>query len=79
MLKAGSAGFTLTFTYTAVDEEGTPINMNGGKVRVDIPDPDDWAVTIAKITSITDGGERLYLRTARLIENPVTLDEVGDP
>ena len=76
VLVAGSTA-TLTFTYTATVDNNTaatddlsdddPINMNGGRVRLNIPA--DWKFGVDKITSITDGsGENinLYLSDARL-------------
>ena len=38
MLEAGSELGSIKFTYTADDpEDGNPINMNGGRVRLDVP------------------------------------------
>ena len=58
----------LTFVYMADGEDG-PINMNGGRVRLDIPA--DWKFGIDDIQSITDGTEtdKLYLAGARLTDD----------
>ena len=52
MLAAGSSLESIIFTYTADDEEGGPINMNGGRVRLDVPA--DWKVKDTQIT-VEDG------------------------
>ena len=53
MLAAGSSLESITFTYMAEDEEGNPINMNGGRVRLDVPAA--WKVKDTQIT-VRDGG-----------------------
>ena len=68
-LPAGSIGNTLTFTYTAfIDVEGTntPIDMNGGAVRIRIPSGTYGWKVLAGGVAVTDGGENLYPVGAKL-------------
>ena len=53
------------FTYTAEDEEGNPINMNGGRVRLDVPAA--WKVKDTQITvRMVKRKATLFLTSARL-------------
>ena len=42
--------------------------MNGGKVRIVIPSPDDWAIKVGNVT-VQDGDDLLFLTSARLSDN----------
>ena len=66
VLKAGSTGLILVFTYTADDDEDGPIDMNGGTVRLKIHP--DWEIGIDNIASVSDGGTTicLYLRDRKV-------------
>ena len=86
VLKAGTAGLGLRFTYTADDPEDGPINMNGGKVRIAVDAA--WEIKIDNIRSVTDGADAdfLYLVGARLtddvgfaIATPTEANEAGVP
>ena len=74
VMKAGSTGYVLTFTYTADDPEDGPINMNGGRVRLKVPAA--WAVKIDNIDSVMDDTDSLYLVGARLTDDAIA-DNAG--
>ena len=74
VVEAGSTGYVLVFTYTADDDEDGPINMNGGRVRLDVPAA--WAVKIADVASVLDGSDSLYLVGARLTDDEIA-DDAG--
>ena len=80
VLVAGDTAI-LEFTYMAFDDndtpgfpaDDTPINMNGGRVRLNIEA--NWKFGVGAITSIMDDKTPLYLAGARLREGqepPVT-------
>ena len=69
VVEAGSTGYALTFTYMADDPQNGPINMNGGRVRLDVPAA--WAVKIDDVISVVDGTDNLYLTTARLTDDAI--------